>query len=314
MSIKKPKDKIEFRYYEIPVGQYVLPLLGCFWEQEYGIGYHGMLHFHNYMEIGYCYHGHGDMVINDRVYRYGDDMFTIIPANVPHTTNSDPGNICKWEYLFIDMEAFVKHEMSTCEIMDKDILQIVNKHGTMKTAEKYPAIAALIMNMIREFREEPLYYRDCARGYLKSLVIEMMRLEDEREQSRKNVKIGRYMKSAIAYISEHYAEDVKVADIAQMCGLSESHFRRIFDDVMGMKPMDYVNLERIKNACELLAKEELPMNMIGLKVGYQTASSFNRNFKKLTGTTPYQWQAEKKKTGNSGLKKYNISAKPGWNA
>lgn len=312
--MKKQKGKIEFRYYDIPIGQYILPLLGEGWEQEYGLGYHGMLHFHNYLEIGYCYHGHGEMIVQDRIYRYGGGMFTILPANMPHTTNSDPGNICKWEYLFIDMDGFVKNEMNNCAIVADDILKIVNKRGTMKTRENHPVVAELILNMIRECREKPLYYRDSVHGYLKAFVIELLRLEEEREQARKNIKLGSYMETALSYISEHYAEDIKVADIAEICGLSESHFRRIFDEVMNMKPVDYINLERIKNACEMLVKEELSMNEVGLRVGYQTPSSFNRNFKKITGMTPHTWKVETIKKEGDGLKQYNISAKRGWEA
>jgi len=55
----------------------------------------GMLHFHNLLEIGYCYHGSGRLIIEDREYRYSDNMYTFIPKNVPHTTISDPGNICR---------------------------------------------------------------------------------------------------------------------------------------------------------------------------------------------------------------------------
>ena len=89
----KQKETIEFRYYNIPDGSYVLPKIGEGWEQEYGLGMNGMLHFHNLLEIGYCYHGSGRLIIEDREYRYSDNMYTFIPKNVPHTTISDPGNL-----------------------------------------------------------------------------------------------------------------------------------------------------------------------------------------------------------------------------
>ena len=64
----KKKKRMEYRYYEIPADTYVLPLLGKGWEQEYGVGIRDMLHFHNYMEIGYCYHGDGELISEDRTY------------------------------------------------------------------------------------------------------------------------------------------------------------------------------------------------------------------------------------------------------
>lgn len=312
--MRKERTRIEFRYYDMPTGQYILPLLGEGWEQEYGIGYHGMLHFHNYMEIGYCYHGRGELIIEDRQYRYGDEMFTFIPANIPHTTNSDPGNICKWEYLFLDIESFVQNEMNDCRIMKEDIIKIINKRGTLKTRENHGAMSDLILNIIRECREQSLYYKDSLKGYLRALVIEMLRLEEEREQARRSIKLGRYIESAIEYIAANYQEEIKISDIAKICGLSESHFRRVFEESMNMKPVDYINLVRINKACELMIKEDISMNDVGGRVGYLTPSSFNRNFKRLTGMTPHQWKVKELKENGEGLKQYNISAKRGWEA
>ncbi len=83
-----------------------LALLGEKWVQNYGrdIDY---LHFHNYLEIGYCYDGTGTLVLGDKAYRFSGQQFSIIPQNYLHTTNSDPGTVSKWEYLFIDVDAIL---------------------------------------------------------------------------------------------------------------------------------------------------------------------------------------------------------------
>ena len=53
---KKRKPKMELRYYKMPEGSPILALLGQKWIQNYGndVDY---LHFHNYLEIGFCYEG-----------------------------------------------------------------------------------------------------------------------------------------------------------------------------------------------------------------------------------------------------------------
>ena len=50
----KRKKEIQFRYYEIPQDEPCLALLGEAWVRPYGDGI-DCLHFHNYMEIGFCY-------------------------------------------------------------------------------------------------------------------------------------------------------------------------------------------------------------------------------------------------------------------
>ncbi len=310
-QLKKKKPVMEYRYYEIPSGEYVLPLLGKGWEQEYGVGYENMLHFHNYLEIGYCYHGDGIVRIDDRTYAYQGDMFTILPENVPHVTISSEGNICKWEYLFIDLEDFLEREVHSDRMSREEILSAIRKISTLKTKEHHPVLAGLILSIIRECREQQPYMRDCVKGYLYALVFELMRLGEERGQMQQSQKANKYLEEAISYIDQHYMEELKVEDLAARCGLSESHFRRIFEESMNMKPIEYLNLVRIRQACRLIQKEQLPIAEISRRVGYQTASTFNRNFRKLVGMTPHQWKTNADTNGHI-LADFKISAQKGW--
>jgi len=99
------KKEIEYRYYEIPQNEPCMALLGEAWVRPYGMD---SLHFHNYMEIGFCYDGIGDMVLDEQTVPYKPDMITIIPKNFPHNTASDSFSLSSWEYLFIDVEAFLR--------------------------------------------------------------------------------------------------------------------------------------------------------------------------------------------------------------
>lgn len=310
MGKQKQKKKIEFVYYTIPVGDYVFPLLGDAWVRKYGEGTPDILHFHNYLEIGYCYHGSGEFVIEDRIHRYTDKMFTVIPANVPHTTNSDPEHICKWEFLFIDVEAFVKTQMQDFRLEAKEVLKIIGRCGTIKTEKNHGVLAGLISRIIEECRNQSPYYKECLKGYLRALVIEIIRLEEEREQAKRGV-FNDYMKTALLYIKENYAEDIKVSDVAKHCGLSETHFRRVFQDSMNMKPVEYVNMVRIEQACELIKDKDISMEEVAYRVGYVTLSTFHRNFKKLTGLTPYHWKYKYNHEHHTMIH-YQVSAKKGW--
>lgn len=308
------KKRMEYRYYDMPTGSYILPMLGKGWEQEYGVEYpDDFLHFHNYMEIGYCYNGDGNLVIEDRSYEYKGEMFSIIPANIPHTTNSKPGNICKWEFLFIDIESFIANEINVDDFQKRQMISIINKRGTLKTDRNHTVMSKLILNIIRECRDQNTYYEDSIKGYLYALVIEMIRLADERDRTRNAKRVSEYIKKSLDYINEHYKEEIRMENIAEASGLSESHFRRVFEDAMNMKPLDYVNLVRVDKACVMMGKEDISMEEISYRVGFQTQSTFNRNFKRLTGMSPHQWKT-KEKSQEGILKNYQISAMKGWEA
>ena len=136
---KKRKMKMEFRYYQMQAGIPILALLGEKWEQNYGrdVDY---LHFHYYLEIGFCYSGEGELILGEEKVRFGGREFTVIPPNFPHTTTSDIGNISKWEYLFIDVEGFLESISDNRIRSEKMIQRIFSKEMFLKEAE-YPDLS-----------------------------------------------------------------------------------------------------------------------------------------------------------------------------
>ena len=80
-----------------------------------------------------------------------------------------------------------------------------------------------------------------------------------------------------------------------------------------MKPIDYLNMVRIDEACRLIKQGEYNMEQISIAVGYATSSTFIRNFKRLTEMTPLEWKRIQAEGGtvHSG---FHISAQKGWEA
>ena len=133
----------------------------------------------------------------------------------------------------------------------------------------------------------------------------MQGLQREKVPSRQK-KAG-----ALDYITKQYMEEIRMETLAACCNLSETHFRRLFVEYMNMTPVEYINLVRIQQACELMKKTHYSMEELAVKVGYTTVSTFNRNFRKIIGTSPYQY----KKNSNSfegKLLNLKVSAKKGW--
>ena len=302
---------MEYRYYEVPLGEYILPKLGEGWEQVYGLGKGRMLHFHNHLEVGYCYHGDGEMIISDTSYFYKGGEFTLIPENIPHTTLSSPGHICKWEYLFIDMNSFLREVMLRDDPGRDAVVCLLSQRGFFLTEKEYPLLAGVIRRMMEECREKKNYYRESLKGLLTELAVEMLRLSETEVEIPFGKREPGYVEAAIRYMYENYPKNIQMPDVAAACGLSESHFRRIFLETMHMKPVDFLNQIRIQEACRLMERENDPIRDICLQVGYETFSTFNRNFHKVTGTSPQQWRKEKKGTAGA-FREFHISALRGW--
>lgn len=306
---KKKKKPAEFRFYEIPQDESVLALMGSKWIQVYGENIDNM-HFHNLLEIGYCHYGDGDLVIEDDTYRFDAGMISCIPANYLHVTRSDANVRAFWEYIYISPEDIVRQwGKSTQET--RQIMDAVGGKSFFVRVEECPAIAALIRAIFVEMQHRSAHYRECVRGMAYALLFEIARFNDMGEGQSVGKSISLQLGSAIEYVDKNYPNNFKIADLANECHMSETHFRRIFQEKMNMTPVEYVNFVRVRKACELIDKTDISMEDVAEKVGFVTPSTFNRNFRRIIGTSPYQWK--KRPDNHEGrLLEYKISALKGW--
>lgn len=315
---KKRKPKMEFRYYQMPAGSPILALLGQKWVQTYGrdIDY---LHFHNYLEIGYCYEGQGDMILGEQEFRFSGGQFTVIPKNYPHTTNSDPKTISKWEYLFIDVDGFLREfyqgGSSNLKRIDRIIYRI-NSNAMLKNVEESPKIAFMIRQILDIMREKRELYLEEAKGILLALLMNIARENvigepEQEDPDEQDIKATSIVSHALDYITLHYMEPLKIEELADWCHISETHFRRVFSAYMKMSPLEYINLVRIQTACEYLKKTDSPIADIAHKCGFSTLSTFNRNFKQAMGVSPREWR-KRPENYEQQLLKFEIHSEKGW--
>jgi AraC family transcriptional regulator len=80
--------------------------------------------------------------------------------------------------------------------------------------------------------------------------------------------------------------ELRIVDIARLCGLSEGHFHRAFRAATGRTPLEHVTARRIDRARQLLSRSSLSIGVIALQVGFQSPSHFARLFRQATGRTP----------------------------
>ena len=93
------------------------------------------------------------------------------------------------------------------------------------------------------------------------------------------------LSAARAYLTEHAAEPVRVAEAARLAGLSESRFFVRFKEATGYSPMDYKNLVRVRGAV-LALKEGRTVEDVCFSFGFSSPAFFRRLLKKFTGATP----------------------------
>ena len=92
----------------------------------------------------------------------------------------------------------------------------------------------------------------------------------------------------IDYLAAHFSQDVTLAQLAELAGMTGFHVIRCFNRETGLSPHAYLNQLRLREARRLLATGQRPAE-VALGVGFYDQSALNRHFRKAFGVTPGQY-------------------------
>ncbi len=91
---------------------------------------------------------------------------------------------------------------------------------------------------------------------------------------------------AIEWLRQEFDQPLRIDDIAQELGMSVSSFHHHFKAITAMSPLQFQKQMRLQEARRLMLGEDLDAASAGYRVGYNDASHFNREYKRLFGLPP----------------------------
>lgn len=91
------------------------------------------------------------------------------------------------------------------------------------------------------------------------------------------------------FMEKYFAEKINLEAIAESAFMSRFHFIRVFQQIYGMTPRQYLKDMRIAKARELLLAGR-PIAEVCFDVGYESLPTFSRIFKSGTGLSPKKFQ------------------------
>ncbi|MGE4323772.1 MAG: AraC family transcriptional regulator N-terminal domain-containing protein [Sphingobium sp.] len=91
---------------------------------------------------------------------------------------------------------------------------------------------------------------------------------------------------AVAWIRDHFDAPLRVTDLAALAGMSPASFHRHFRAATAMTPIRYQKQIRLQAARRMLLAEGVEVAAIGYAIGYESASQFNRDYRRLFGEPP----------------------------
>lgn len=125
------------------------------------------------------------------------------------------------------------------------------------------------------------------------------RLFDAQDTREKTEKAGQkglsalQLKDAISFLEAQLPARVELATLAELAGLSPSHYCRAFKTSTGLAPYQWQLQARIERAKCLLIETNRSLEDVAEATGFADAVHFGRTFRKVTGATPAAWRQDR---------------------
>ena len=148
----------------------------------------------------------------------------------------------------------------------------------------------LLEKLVSVWTEKKQGYRPLAKSLLYEFMYKYYKNLSKNHRSKDYEKIL----PAKRILDEKYKENIHISVLADSCGFSETHFRRIFFKIFQCSPTEYRLNKRIILAKELLKNGELTVSEVGSYVGFNDSSYFCRVFKTQTNYTPLEYAAKER--------------------
>ena len=95
---------------------------------------------------------------------------------------------------------------------------------------------------------------------------------------------------ALNFMSEHFTENITLANVADAIGYSQSHVSHSFSSILEANFRECLNMFRIEYAKKLILTTNMSIVLISIESGFNCERSFHRAFLKSMNTTPAHYR------------------------
>ncbi|MBQ8567712.1 MAG: helix-turn-helix transcriptional regulator [Oscillospiraceae bacterium] len=253
-------------------------------------------HWHYFEEIIYMLEGSAEMYSNEKRYILNEGDMILFHSKSVHSIYANGGGAIRYAVLKFDINRFTMTSDYAPRL--RDIFKCAEKSNAAVFFESTDAVkmdcGRIFSSCINEMKTQNYGYdlvldmhiynlmMNIIRYWLdKGLVIDGKSFADKDEYD---------IDTVTEYIDEHIQDNIRVSELAVMCGMSYSGFAAKFGQLYGMGCKEYIERIRIFKAEEFLRFTDHDLNYISQETGFCDCSHMIKSFKKIKGITPKQFR------------------------
>lgn len=197
---------------------------------------------------------------------------------------------CIYECVVFDLEQFLP-PLSVCgERIGKlreqgSALTYVFREGTEG--------AKIVSSLFQAMETEQKGYEFSTTGLLWQLLGLMLEKDlFQHSQGKTQGKGFSKIKPVLQLIRSNYADALTLRDLARKAAMEPKYFCRVFRQLTGKTPVEYLNYYRVECAAELLCMTDHSVTEIALECGFNDVSYFNRLFRRQKGASAREYRKQ----------------------
>ncbi len=111
-----------------------------------------------------------------------------------------------------------------------------------------------------------------------------------------DLAFGPVVDRTLAHVQERWAEGdlepITLGDLARAAGVSKTHLTRVFQEALGVAPVEALRQLRLDRAANLLARTNLDIGAVAEAAGFADAFHFSKTFRRLYGVAPRMFRQQ----------------------
>lgn len=227
-------------------------------------------HIHEYCEVLYCQRGTAVVTANGQTISLPEKHLVWIPQNCIHQYRCEGADV-------------------VCAVFSHDFIPLY----FAQVGQARPAVAPVDVSdmaaMIESFPSLDGKQRLRISGYLNLICDRALnRVKLERTNGQDEVL---YQK-VVAYLAEHFREDITLTSVAAKFGYNEKYLSHCLHSLTGVHFTKLLALYRIEYAKKRLLQPRANIGAVAMECGFSAVNTFNRNFKEIVGMTPSQYKKQ----------------------
>lgn len=171
-----------------------------------------------------------------------------------------------------------------CYAINFDLLEEIEEKPFNLKFRNHEYVLKDFKDAVAAWQEKDEFCNAVIRKSIYSIIVKI-----RKEYSKNYMPSGKELliKPAVDTINRNFTKNnLSVKELADLCGISEAYFRRIFIDKFSLTPKEYIINLRIEHAKRLLESGQFSVSETAQMCGYFEPCHFSREFSKHTGMSP----------------------------